>query len=147
MWYRLIIIAVLAVGLVGCATTSTRKGNVTLQQLDGRVTELEKKIDQKDQQIREVKGNEDISSEEMSRVKDVNVSSDSYDEASSGSAKISPKNIQKALKKAGYYSGSVDGKIGRMTKKAVKDFQEANGLTADGVVGKKTWSKLKRYLD
>ena len=71
MWYRLIIIAVLAVGLVGCATTSTRKGNVTIQQLDGRVTELEKKMEQKDQQMREVKGSEDISSEEMSRVKDV----------------------------------------------------------------------------
>jgi N-acetylmuramoyl-L-alanine amidase len=35
-----------------------------------------------------------------------------------------------------------DGAFGPNTKKAVSDFQRANGLTADGVVGNNTWSKL-----
>lgn len=53
--------------------------------------------------------------------------------------------IQKALKKAGYYQGPLDGKIGPRTRAAVEAFQADNGLTADGVVGRKTWAKLKVY--
>lgn len=54
--------------------------------------------------------------------------------------------IQRALKNAGYYDGSVDGKIGPATRDAVKSFQRDHGLTADGVVGRSTWGKLKVYL-
>ncbi len=54
--------------------------------------------------------------------------------------------IQAALKNAGFYTGAIDGKIGPKSKKAIKDFQAANGLTADGKVGKKTWAKLQAFL-
>jgi len=56
-------------------------------------------------------------------------------------------NIQKALKKAGYYNGALDGKIGPATRDAIRAFQRDNGLTADGVCGRQTWAKLKSYLD
>lgn len=56
-------------------------------------------------------------------------------------------NIQKALKKAGYYNGALDGKIGPATRDALMAFQKDNGLGADGVCGRKTWSKLKVYLE
>lgn len=46
--------------------------------------------------------------------------------------------VQKRLKQWGYYSGAVDGIYGYGTERAVKWFQEKNGLTADGVVGAKT---------
>lgn len=46
--------------------------------------------------------------------------------------------IQKRLKQWGYYNGSVDGIFGSGTLAAVKSFQRKNGLTADGIVGKKT---------
>lgn len=56
------------------------------------------------------------------------------------------KDIQKALKAAGFYTGTIDGKIGPKTKAAVMDFQKANGLKADGKVGPKTWAALEKYL-
>lgn len=36
-----------------------------------------------------------------------------------------------------------DGIFGPLTEEAVKEFQKANGLVADGIVGDKTWAKLK----
>lgn len=54
--------------------------------------------------------------------------------------------IQQALKNAGFYEGSVDGVLGKKSKAAIIAFQEQNGLTADGKVGKKTWAKLLPYL-
>ena len=56
------------------------------------------------------------------------------------------KDIQTALKAAGFYTGAIDGKIGPMTKKAIEAFQKAKGLTADGKVGPKTWAELEKYL-
>lgn len=35
-----------------------------------------------------------------------------------------------------------DGIFGPITEEAVKAFQKANGLTVDGIVGDKTWTKL-----
>lgn len=55
--------------------------------------------------------------------------------------------IQQALKNAGLYDGAIDGKIGPMTKKAIRKFQIQNDLTVDGKVGKKTWIKLAPYLN
>lgn len=55
--------------------------------------------------------------------------------------------IQTALKNAGYYSGSIDGKAGPKTKKAIEDFQVANNLKADGKVGPKTWGVLSKHLN
>ena len=56
-------------------------------------------------------------------------------------------NIQKALKKAGYYNGAVDGKVGPGTRDAIAAFQKDNGLHSDGVCGRQTWAKLKSYLE
>lgn len=52
------------------------------------------------------------------------------------------KEVQRRLKKWGYYSGSVDGVFGNGTRAAVIAFQKKNGLTADGVVGKATYKAL-----
>jgi peptidoglycan hydrolase-like protein with peptidoglycan-binding domain len=57
----------------------------------------------------------------------------------------SGKELQLALKKAGYYKGDVDGQIGSKTKDAIKKFQSANGLNPDGVIGSRTWQLLSKY--
>lgn len=56
------------------------------------------------------------------------------------------KDIQTALKNAGFYTGSIDGKIGPKTKSAIMEFQKAKALKADGKVGPKTWAELEKYL-
>jgi peptidoglycan hydrolase-like protein with peptidoglycan-binding domain len=55
--------------------------------------------------------------------------------------------VQKALKNAGVYDGKIDGKVGPRTKNAVVEFQRQHSLKADGVIGQKTWSVLKTYLE
>ena len=51
-------------------------------------------------------------------------------------------NVQAALKRLGYFEGKTDGDFGEYTENAVKNFQAQNGLTADGIVGPSTLSKL-----
>jgi len=55
---------------------------------------------------------------------------------------LSIKEIQTALKKLGYYTGTVDGITGSKTEAAIQKFQKSNKLTADGVVGTATKNKL-----
>ncbi|HEX8698370.1 MAG TPA: peptidoglycan-binding protein, partial [Myxococcaceae bacterium] len=50
--------------------------------------------------------------------------------------------LQKRLNQLGFNAGAADGQFGPKTTEAVKSFQRAKGLTADGVVGPKTWDKL-----
>ncbi|TRZ94457.1 peptidoglycan-binding protein [bacterium] len=56
------------------------------------------------------------------------------------------KQIQTALKKAGFYKGEIDGKMGPRTRRAIKEFQKTKKLNPDGVVGSKTREVLERYL-
>lgn len=65
----------------------------------------------------------------------------------SGPYKPTAIEIQTALKNANYYTGVIDGKVGPMTKKAIEDFQTANGLKADGKVGLQTWAVLSASLN
>ena len=62
------------------------------------------------------------------------------------SANPTNQEIQQSLKNAGLYAGTIDGVIGPHTKKAIREFQEQNNLTADGRVGPLTWAKLGQYL-
>ena len=60
------------------------------------------------------------------------------------------KQMQKVLKQLGYELGNfgenkdgIDGIFGSVTQAAVRAFQEANGLTVDGIVGPETLKALK----
>ena len=50
--------------------------------------------------------------------------------------------LQERLNALGYNCGAVDGINGVKTQAAIKAFQKAHNLVADGIVGPKTWSKL-----
>lgn len=59
-----------------------------------------------------------------------------------GSSGAVVREIQTRLQAWGYYSGSIDGVYGSRTEKAVKYFQQKNGLTADGQAGSATLAAL-----
>lgn len=50
--------------------------------------------------------------------------------------------VQYKLKMLGYDVGNADMVYGGKTELSVRKFQSNNGLSADGVVGEKTWNKL-----
>lgn len=54
----------------------------------------------------------------------------------------STEQLQARLKALGYYTGAIDGSYDPATKAAVRRFQEANGLDADGISGPKTEAVL-----
>jgi peptidoglycan hydrolase-like protein with peptidoglycan-binding domain len=51
--------------------------------------------------------------------------------------------LQQRLQELGYFQGNITGYFGSLTKQAVSRFQEAKGLTADGVVGTNTQALLQ----
>ena len=66
-------------------------------------------------------------------------SAELYKKGSSGAV---VREIQTRLKAWGYYSGAVDGVYGSQTEKAVRYFQQKNGLSADGQAGNNTLAAL-----
>jgi len=60
----------------------------------------------------------------------------------SGSTGEAVEKLQQALISLGYLGGTVDGKFGTHTENAVRKFQKANGLKADGLAGTKTQETL-----
>ncbi|MEI6438025.1 MAG: peptidoglycan-binding protein [Candidatus Omnitrophota bacterium] len=54
--------------------------------------------------------------------------------------------VQKALSKAGFGVGKIDGQLGRNSRQAIKAFQASQGLDADGQIGLRTIKALLKYL-
>ena len=55
--------------------------------------------------------------------------------------------LQTDLKQLGYYYAEITGNFGEKTEAAVKAFQKAKGLTADGVAGTKTLNAIAAAVD
>jgi len=122
----------------GCATTMNKKNDSELQDLKIQVTDLQGKLQQKDTEIDGLRQALSRTTEEKFKVMKTDQVVD---------AKPTGLQIQTALKNAGFDPGALDGRMGRKTSKAVKEFQAANNLYADGKVGKQTWNVLAKYLN
>lgn len=130
MWAGLVVVGIFV--LSGC-TTLGKNDALSNQGLRNQVAALESQLKEKDNEINSLKEASVKTGEDLN----LNVSNEQID----------PKQIQTALKNAGYYQGMVDGKKGKKTRRAVREFQKANNLPVDGRVGKNTWEALKGYLD
>ena len=151
-WWIVIPISFL---LAGCSTVSSKR----LNNLETKVSTLEAKVDSVEQRQSAIEGQTGASRESVGYIKGkvdsrgpstIVVTGAQGNEGylyKSGKKSLTHKDIQLALKNAGFYNGPIDGKVGKNTKKAIKEFQKANGLKANGVVGKETKEKLAGYLE
>lgn len=73
------------------------------------------------------------------------VTTASYSTLKYGSKGASVKKLQIRLAYLGYYSGSIDGKYGPLTKSAVKNFQRSTGLKVNGTANNET--QIELYSD
>ena len=134
--------AMVSVLFVGCASKSSTKARVNaLEAQMGVMTDEVSRLDQSLQETRSALAQGRAGSYDSGPV-----SANTAIYRTPSGFELPSKDIQQALKGAGYYQGDVDGKIGPSTKSAVKAFQKDHGLDGDGVVGKGTWNKLKVYL-
>lgn len=130
MGRKVLILALLAgfgFFLSGCVTT--RKSNeLEIQGLRNQVLALESQLRAKDDELNSLREPAVKNADEIKE-------------------RPKAKEIQVALKNAGYAIGKIDGKIGKQTREAIRAFQKANNLSVDGKIGKKTWMVLKEYLE
>jgi peptidoglycan hydrolase-like protein with peptidoglycan-binding domain len=130
-----------ALFLSGCATTGR---NVTQENdnLKVQIQNLETQMQKKDAEIESLRKALSATTEEKyaaAKLRTINRPGIFEHPAA--------KEIQIALKNAGFDPGTPDGKLGKKTRQAIKEFQKVNGLDADGKVGKKTWELLSPYLE
>ncbi|MET0606496.1 MAG: peptidoglycan-binding protein [Beijerinckiaceae bacterium] len=59
-----------------------------------------------------------------------------------GSNDPAVRDLQEALKVLGFDPGPIDGVFGANTESAVKKFQQAREIAADGIVGRVTWINI-----
>jgi peptidoglycan hydrolase-like protein with peptidoglycan-binding domain len=126
--------------LSGCAT-GRKQQNAEMENLRGQVSSLEAQLQSRDAEIASLRQTMEQISAQMQQAQALAASD--VDEAKS---RPSVKQVQTALENAGYDVGTVDGRMGRKTREAIRAFQRANGLPVDGKAGKKTWELLKEYL-
>jgi peptidoglycan hydrolase-like protein with peptidoglycan-binding domain/Flp pilus assembly protein TadD len=62
--------------------------------------------------------------------------------AGAGSGQV--RGLQRQLRRDGFSPGSIDGRYGPLTEGAVRRFQAAHGLEADGIAGPRTFGELGR---
>ena len=137
--------------VTGCSTVGKRMNN-----LETKMGALEAKVDSVEQRQSAIEGQTGESRESVGYLKgkvDSRGPSTVVVTGAQGNAgylygkkSLTHKDIQLALKNANFYTGPIDGKIGKNTKKAIREFQKANGLKADGKVGPKTKELLLQYL-
>jgi len=138
--------------LTGCAVTSGNKQKT--DDLNNRIQVLENDLRQKESDAAKLQEEVNkLNAQIAGKTKPANRPAAGVSMATAGEdplgiirVNVNVADVQTALKNAGLYTGNIDGKIGQQTMKALAEFQKANGLTPDSILGKKTWDKLSTFL-
>jgi murein L,D-transpeptidase YcbB/YkuD len=126
----------------GCASTRARKADPQVDQ-QAQIAQMQNDLAMKDQQIQELQYQ--LQGQQSALSSQSNFSADSASSRSSSYIRVSGvsvRQVQQALLNKGYDPGPIDGKMGKKTKSAIKQFQRSNNLKADGIIGQRTWSRL-----
>lgn len=135
-------VALMAAGamVAGCSSLSGTRAkkdaelNTRLANLEGQVTALNQRV-------------EDLGQTAAPAASQAGFEGASERQAPAQSAqRLTTRQTQRALASAGFYTGPIDGKEGPQTKRAIREFQQANGLKVDGVVGRSTRQALAKHL-
>jgi len=145
-WLIIVGILIGVLGLTGCA--STQGGKLS------RIDELDQRLSVLDQRVQALEYRPStVSQAALGKTSSTGNYRSSFDAddselsiRSGAQRSISHKDVQLALKNAGFYDGPIDGKIGPMTQKAIRTFQSGHSLKADGIVGAQTRTALATYL-
>ncbi len=126
-----VLFGIFVISVSGCA--GSRQRDLQTQGLRNQVSALEAQLEAKDEEINSLKDLETQGQKEkiIHEVK----------------SRPNMKQVQIALRNAGFDPGCLDGKMGKKTRSAIKAFQSANNLARDGKVGKQTWALLRNYLE
>lgn len=126
----------------GCATTKARRAELSADP-NAQVAQLQTELADKDRQIQEMQYQLDSYKTSVHSTPSFSKSTTPGTSSAIRVSGVSVEDVQRALAGAGFDPGPVDGRMGKKTKAAVKEFQRRNNLTADGVIGERTWSYLK----
>ena len=129
--------------VAGCATGSGARSKEEPTALDTRVESLETQLTALNQRVDQLSAEQQASDADSGSP--AGASSAGFTKPAARKS-LSVRQIQQALSSAGFYGGPMDGKEGPKTRKAVREFQQAKGLKADGVVGSETRAAMSRYL-
>jgi peptidoglycan hydrolase-like protein with peptidoglycan-binding domain len=110
-----------------------------------RTQRLEERVDQLDDRVSKMEAREEFVQTTV-ETEEVILDADSEAEILARIAAMGKKDIQRALRSAGYYDGAIDGKIGPRSRKAIREFQRDHNLKVDGIVGENTKRALLRYV-
>ncbi len=124
----------------GCATTRAHKPDANTQ-LNQELVQMQATLQAKDLEIQELKAQ--LESYDRS-LQGAYTSARSQSQASAAIRVpgVTGTDVQRALARAGLDPGPIDGRVGKKTKMAIREFQRRHNLKADGVVGDKTWALL-----
>lgn len=139
-----LVVSLCFVFLVGGCATGRKQTGLEIQGLKNQVSALEARIQAKDEEI----DNLMESLEKMQKGK--TIAQRNFNKkgvVSKVKSRPNVRHIQTCLKNAGYNPGSIDGRMGKQTRQAIRSFQKDNGLNVDARVGKQTWELLRKYLE
>ena len=142
-----VLVSLMILAVSGCETVP-KKFREEVSGIRSRVDTLETKVEgveSKQAEVERTTAEQNQALEELKAAKASREQTNISVKPRGGKSKERTREIQTCLKNAGFYNGKIDGVKGRSTKKAIKEFQKANGLRTDGVAGKKTWELLSKY--
>lgn len=146
--FTYLVIAMIAVFFIAGCETVPKKFREEVSGIKSKVDTLESRVEgveSKQADVERATSQQAQTLEELRAKREESVKTNFEVMPKAGKSKAHTKEIQVCLKNAGFYNGKIDGIKGKGTKRAIKEFQRANGLKADGIAGPKTWDLLSKY--